>query len=115
MLVQVQQKKPLLSTRCAPTWCAGMSVPASFALLHSLAGGLSEDNPLQLSELQDLQIVHHHSDIRHHIVGQISWQHLSIWLGREQTYLEICIYNAFIIINPNKIFLSPLLSSVMWI
>lgn len=68
----------------APVWLVGVSIPASFAVLHSLAGGLGEDDALQLSELQDLQIVDHHSDIRHHIVGQISWQQLAICLGSKQ-------------------------------
>lgn len=54
------------------------AVPASLAVLHSLAGRLCEDDALQLSELQDLQVVSHDSDIRHHIVGQISRQDLTI-------------------------------------
>lgn len=31
-----------------------MGVPASFAVLHSLAGGLREHDALQLSKFQDL-------------------------------------------------------------
>lgn len=58
--------------------CACVCVPASLAVLHSLTGRLCEDDALQLSELQDLQIVSHDSDIRHHIVGQISRQDLTI-------------------------------------
>lgn len=64
--------------------CACVSVPASFAVLHSLAGGLGEDDALQLPELQDLQVVDDHTGIRHHIVGQVSWQHLPIWFWSKQ-------------------------------
>lgn len=60
-------------------------LPASFAVLHPLAGGLSEDDALQLSELQDLQIVPRHPRIRNHIVGQVSWQHLAIVLTARLT------------------------------
>lgn len=49
-------------------------VPASFAVLHRLAGRLCEDDALQLPELQDLLIVNHNSNIRYHVVGQISRQ-----------------------------------------
>ncbi len=80
---------------CAVVQHVCVSVPASFAVLHSLAGGLREDDALQLSELQDLLIVDHDSHIRHHIVGQISRQHLAIWLGGKQgcvksDYLTFC-------------------------
>lgn len=53
-------------------------IPASFAVLQRLTDRLGEDDALQLSELQDLQEVHHYSDIRHHIVGQISGQDFAI-------------------------------------
>lgn len=82
-------QNPDSPVRCSPVQHVGVSVPASFAVLDSLTGGLGEDDALQLSELQDLQIVNNHSDIRHHIVGQISRQHLAIWLEREQGYVEI--------------------------
>lgn len=55
-------------------------VPASFAVLQSLAGSLGEDNALQLSKLQDLQIVNHHPGIRNNIVSQISRQDFDIYL-----------------------------------
>ena len=58
--------------------CARVCVPASFTVLHRLAGRLCEDDALQLSELQDLLIVNHDSDIRHHVVGQISRQDFAI-------------------------------------
>ena len=54
-------------------------IPPSLAV-QSLAGGLSEDDALQLPELQDLQVADHHLGIRHHVVGQISRQHLCICL-----------------------------------
>lgn len=68
-----------------------VSLPASFAVLHSLTGGLGEDDTLQLSELQDLQKVDHHSNIRHHVVGQISRQNLSIWSTSNQ-YVRITFF-----------------------
>lgn len=55
-------------------------------MLYSLAGGLGEDDALQLTELQDLQVVHYHSNIRHHVVGQVSREHLVIWVRRYQKH-----------------------------
>lgn len=54
------------------------AIPASLAVLHSLAGRLREDDALQLPELQDLQIVGHDPGIGHHVVGQTSGQGLAI-------------------------------------
>lgn len=64
-----------------------MSTPASFRVIDGLAGCLGVDDSLQLSELQNLLVVNHHSGIRHHIVGQISRQHLAIcegWIGNQK-------------------------------
>lgn len=69
----IRMRVPMLSLLAS-------SVPASFTVLHSLAGGLSEDDALQLPELQDLQEVDDHGGIGHHIVGQVSWQHFPIWI-----------------------------------
>lgn len=55
------------------------SSPSSFAVLNSLTDCLGEDDSLHLLELQDFQVVNPHSDIRHNIVGQISWQNLTTW------------------------------------
>lgn len=59
------------------------TVPSAFAVLHSLAGGLGEDDALQLCELQDLHVVHHHAHVGDHIVGQVAGKNFAIWLGSD--------------------------------
>lgn len=56
------------------------TVPSAFAVLHSLAGGLGKDDALQLCELQDLHVVHHHTHVRHHIVSQVAGKNFAFWL-----------------------------------
>lgn len=78
----------LLSVRSvASAFSVQSTVPSAFAVLHGLAGGLGKDDALQLCELQDLQVVHHHAHIRHHIVGQVSGQNFAFWLGSETKHL----------------------------
>lgn len=90
----------LLNNLPAPTTCVDaepVAVPASLAV-QSLASGLGEDDALQLSELQDLQVVNHYGSIWHHVVGQISRQQLSICLGCSVFIITSCSYawNCFI-------------------
>ena len=55
----------------ADPWSIAVNVPASSAVLYSLTGGLREHDPLELREVQDLQVVPRHPSIRHHVVGRL--------------------------------------------
>ena len=70
-----------------------VAVPASTAVLRSLAGSLHEHNPLKLTELQHFQEITHHPCIWHDIVRHVFRQGFTFYTDGNYTEADTVFIN----------------------